>query len=99
MARRPKHPGVILQEIYLDNFGMGSAALAEALHVPGERVAAILHGQASMDADMALRLGRYFDKEGAYWLNLQQNYDLAKAEAEHDYSGIAKHPTITSFFP
>ncbi len=99
MAKKPKHPGTILQDIYLSDLGMNGNALAAALHVSGDQISSILRGQAPIDADLSLRLGRYFSKEPGYWLGLQNTYDLAKAEAEHDYSGIDKHPGIVAFFP
>lgn len=99
MAKTPKHPGLILQATYLADLGISSAALAQALHIESEQLAKILRGQSPIEADMAIRLGRYFGKEPSFWLNLQQAYDLAKAEAEHDYAGIEKHPSVASFFP
>jgi addiction module HigA family antidote len=99
MAKAPKHPGLILQASHLADLGISSAALAQALQVESEHLAKILRGQSPIDADMAIRLGRYFGKEPSFWLNLQQTFDLAKAAAEHDYSGIEKHPSVASFFP
>jgi addiction module HigA family antidote len=99
MAKAPKHPGRILQDQYLSDLGMNGNALAAALHVSGEQISAVLRGQAPVDADLSIRLGLYFSKEPNYWLNLQQAYDLATAQAGHDYSGIAKHPGIVAFFP
>jgi antitoxin HigA-1 len=99
MAKAPKHPGRILQDQYLADLGMNGNALAAALHVPGDLISTILRGQAPIDADLSIRLGLYFSKEPNYWLALQQTYDLAKAQAENDYSGIEKHPGIVAFFP
>lgn len=99
MAKAPKHPGRILQDQYLSDLGMNGNALAAALHVSGDLISTILRGQAPIDADLSIRLGLYFSKEPNYWLNLQQAYDLAKAQTENDYSGIEKHPGIVAFFP
>jgi len=99
VAKKPKHPGLILQEIYLSDLGMNGGALANALKVSGEQISAILRGQAAIDADLSIRLGLYFSKEPTHFIGLQQAYDLAKAQAENDYSGIEKHPGIIAFFP
>jgi addiction module HigA family antidote len=99
MAKTPKHPGSILQAQYLGDLGMNGGQLAAALHVSGDDIATILRGQAPITADLSIRLGLYFSKEPNYWLNLQQAYDLAKAQAEHDYSAIQKHPGMVAFFP
>ena len=39
---------------------------------------------------MAVRLGLYFGVDPRFWLNLQAEYELSRAEAEHDYSGVLR---------
>lgn len=75
----PIHPGEILSE-ELKELGLSANALARALNVPPERVAAILRGQRDVSADTALRLAHFFDTTPQVWLNLQKNYELRKAE-------------------
>lgn len=41
---------------------------------------AIIHGRCSITADMALRLGKYFNTSPEMWINLQSHYDLELAE-------------------
>jgi addiction module HigA family antidote len=43
-------------------------------------VTGILHGTRAITADTALRLGRYFGTSAAFWMNLQQLYELRRAE-------------------
>ncbi len=76
---RPIHPGHVLREI-LEEFEMSANALAKALSVPTNRVTAILNGTRAITADTALRFARYFDTSPEFWLNLQQNYDLRRAQ-------------------
>jgi len=57
---------------------MRASRLATELSVPAERLTAVLTGRRGIDADMALRLARYFNTTARYWLNLQTSYDLAK---------------------
>jgi addiction module HigA family antidote len=76
------HPGEILREEFLKPLGLSANALAMALHVPTTRITEILHERRSVTADTALRLGQYFGTSPQLWLNLQQAYDLSKAEAE-----------------
>jgi addiction module HigA family antidote len=78
---RPVHPGEILRE-ELDVLEMSANALAEALGVPGNRIAAILNGQRGVTADTALRLSRYLGTTAEFWLNLQKTYELRLAERE-----------------
>jgi addiction module HigA family antidote len=53
--------------------GLSANALAEGLHVPPNRITAILNGTRSITADTALRLARYFRTSPQSWLNLQKN--------------------------
>lgn len=82
MTRITTHPGEILREEYLVPYGMSGNALALELHVPANRITEILNGKRAVTADTALRLARYFDTTPGFWLNLQSNHDLSKAQAE-----------------
>ncbi len=79
MARTPIHPGEFLGE-ELRELGVGAAALARDLHIPTNRVTAILNGQRGVTADTALRLGHWFGTSAELWLNLQKSYELRLAE-------------------
>ena len=78
---RPVHPGEILRE-ELDTLGLSANALARALGVPVNRITLLLHGQRGVTADTALRLARYFGTTPQLWLNLQQTWELRRAELE-----------------
>ena len=74
------HPGEILREDYLRPLGMSCAALANALHVPTERVEALVNESCPIDPEMALRLTQYFGGDPHSWLTLQHSYDLKRIE-------------------
>ncbi len=76
----PVTPGEILREDFMEPFGLSANALAKALHVPPNRITAILNGTRSITADTALRLARYFDTTPQSWMNLQKNYELEVAK-------------------
>ena len=81
MARRaPIHPGEILLDEFLSEFGVTSYALAKAIGVPTNRVTGIVNGGRSITADTALRLARFFGNSPKFWMNLQMHYDLEIAE-------------------
>ncbi len=75
------HPGEILSE-ELETLGLSANVLAKALDVSLDRVTAILNGQQSVTADIALRLARYFGMTPQVWLNLQKTYELRQAEID-----------------
>ncbi len=84
--RAPKrvttHPGEILAEEFLAPLGMAANSLAMALHVPANRIGAIVKGQRSVTADTALRLARFFGTTAEFWINLQSAHDLSKARED-----------------
>lgn len=79
---RPIHPGEMLQD-ELQERQVSMNELARALHVPMNRISAIVNGKRSITADTALRLARYFGTSPQMWMNLQIAYDIERAELEH----------------
>jgi antitoxin HigA-1 len=79
---RPIHPGEILREEFLVPLGMSARQLARALDVPANRVSSIVAGKRDVSADTALRLAKALGTGPEVWLNLQQTYDLRKAELD-----------------
>ena len=88
----PIFPGEILHEEFMEPLGLSAAALARALHVPANRITALINGQRGLTADTALRLARYFGTTPEFWVRLQAEYDLRQArrtiakEIEHEIS-------------
>jgi addiction module HigA family antidote len=81
MPRTPIHPGEHLAD-ELREIGMSAAGLARQIAVPVNRITGILNGQRGITADTVLRLAHWFGTTPAFWLNLQQLYELRRAEAE-----------------
>ena len=75
------HPGVVLRRDFLDPLGLSANGLALALRVPAPRITEIIRGRRGVSADTALRLARYFETSGEFWLAVQAAYDLARARA------------------
>ena len=82
------HPGEVLNDLYLEPLDMGPAALASRLGVPHPDIKRLIEGQAPLDADIAIRLARFFGTTPEYWLNLQRNRDLSHARKTIDVSSI-----------
>lgn len=78
---RPVHPGEILRD-EIDAAGVSESTLSNALDIPLNRVTKILKGRQDVTADIALRLARYFGTTPQLWLNLQQAWELRRAEIE-----------------
>jgi addiction module HigA family antidote len=76
MKRRPTHPGEMLREDFLPDYGLTVSSLAEALGVSRQSVNELLRGRRAVSPEMALRLGRLFGNSPEFWLNAQQAVDL-----------------------
>ncbi|MDB5550764.1 MAG: addiction module antitoxin [Rhizobium sp.] len=72
----PIHPGEILREVHLADLNIEAGTLTKKLHVSTSLVEEILAETADIDAEMALRLGRFFRTTPELWLNMQKAYDL-----------------------
>lgn len=75
----PIHPGVYLKEL-LDETGLTQSRLARDIGVPALRISHVVRGKRPVTAELALRLGRYFEQNPRYWLNLQSRYDMDAVE-------------------
>lgn len=62
---------------------MTPSDLAGALHVSVSRVDSLMRGDRPIDAEMALRLARFFGGDAEPWLFLQHHVDLWDAQAAH----------------
>ncbi|MBQ9021985.1 MAG: HigA family addiction module antidote protein [Eggerthellaceae bacterium] len=76
IARRPTHPGEMLREEFMPDFGLSVATLAEKLGVSRQSVNELVHERRSLSPNMALRLARLFGTSPQYWLNLQRGIDI-----------------------
>ncbi len=83
------HPGIMLKENFLDELGIRPARLAKGIGVDRAAIAKILSGKRDISADMSLRLGLFFGQSGAFWHNLQKDYELRKASRER-LAGLKK---------
>lgn len=77
------HPGAMLKEDFLDDLDIKPGALASAIGVDRTAVKNIIEGNRAISADMALRLGLFFNMSAGFWLNLQKDYELRIAEREN----------------
>lgn len=76
------HPGEVLLHDFIETLGITRYRVAKAIGVPQRRIDEICMGTRGITADTALRLGRFFRMEAAFWMNLQNQYDLETTAAE-----------------
>jgi addiction module HigA family antidote len=76
MMRRPSHPGAMLREDFIPDYGLTVAGLAAAIGVSRQSVNELLRERRALSPDMALRLARLFGNRPQFWLDAQRAVDL-----------------------
>ena len=83
----PIHPGEHLAEM-LEELEISQYRLAKTMGTPARRINEIIHGNRSITADTALRLGQALGMTPEFWLNLQCMHDLDVARSSTDVRAI-----------
>lgn len=78
--REPTHPGEMLREEFLVPLGVTQRELANAIHVPYQRVNELVSGKRGVSPATALRLAQAFSTDPGFWMNLQLRWDLYHAQ-------------------
>ena len=73
---RPVHPGEMLREDFLPDYGLSVTSLATALGVSRQTINELLRERRAVSPQMALRLARLFGNSPGFWLNAQRAVDL-----------------------
>lgn len=76
MKRRPTHPGEMLREDFLPDYGLTTSSLAKAIGVSRQSINELLRERRRVSPEMALRLARLFGNSPEFWLNAQRAVDL-----------------------
>ncbi len=85
---RPTHPGEMLREDFMADYGLTVSGLAESLGVSRQTINEVLRERRAVSPAMALRLARVFGNTPEFWLNAQRAIDLW--DAERTYSKALK---------
>ena len=75
---QPTHPGEMLREDFMPDFGLTTTTLAKTLCVSRQTVNELLRERRAITPTMALRLSRLFGNTPEFWLNAQLAVDLWK---------------------
>ena len=80
IMKNPPHPGEILNELYIKENGLSISKTASNIGISRQSLSELVNGKNGITAQTALRLAKAFNTSPRYWLNLQNVYDLQKAE-------------------
>lgn len=91
----PSHPGDFIRAEIIEEFDLSVTKAAEILRVRRATLSALLNGNASLSAEMALRIEKAFEVNMDMLLRMQAWYDasLMRARAgEIDVQRYEHHP-------
>lgn len=77
------HPGDILRHDFLICSEIPIGEVADGAGISATRLTAILDRKLSVDANIDLRLARYFGMSEGFFLGLQIDYDLEEERRTH----------------
>ena len=72
----PVHPGDVLREDFMKPLGLSAYAVAKAIGSTPIAISMICRGKRAVSAEMALKLGHFFDVSPELWMGIQADYDL-----------------------
>jgi len=78
--REPTHPGEMLLYEFLEPMGITQKTLADAIHVPYQRINEIINRRRGITPSTALRLAKYLGTSADFWLNLQMRWDIYRSQ-------------------
>ena len=79
----PTHPGEMLREDFMTDFGLNVSTLATSLGVSRQTANELVQCRRAVTPVMALRLSHLFGNSSQFWLNAQNTYDLWHAERKY----------------
>lgn len=80
MMNNHPHPGEILREDVLRPLGLDVTEAAHRLSLSRTSLSRVINGHAGISLDLAVRLERAGVSSARFWMTLQTNFELARAE-------------------
>lgn len=87
MMKNHPHPGELLREDVLLPLGIEVTDAAQRLGMSRTTLSRVINGRAGISPDLAIRLERAGVSTARFWMALQSNYELSRAEQR-------KQPTV-----
>ena len=76
------HPGEILLAEFIEPAGVTPYRVAKDAGISQPTMNQLVNGKRSISTETALRLATYFGTSPELWINLQNQFDLRKADSE-----------------
>jgi antitoxin HigA-1 len=78
--RAPTHPGELFREILDEQLGLSVSEAARRMNVSRQSLHAVLRGESTVTAEMALRFGRLVGGNPELYVQMQAKRDLWETE-------------------
>ena len=91
----PTHPGEMLREDFLPDYGLSATSLASALGVSRQTINELLRERRALSPIMALKLSRLFKTSPEFWMKAQQARDLYETEIQYQSELAQIEPLLT----
>ena len=79
----PTHPGEMIREDFLPDYGLTTTSLALALGASRETINELVRERRAISPIMALKLARLFKNSPEFWMNAQRARDLWESEQQY----------------
>jgi antitoxin HigA-1 len=80
--KNPPHPGNFIRTEIIQPAGLSVTAAAAALRVSRAALSNLLHGDADLSGDMALRIEKAFGVKMDTLMRMQASYDIAQTRGD-----------------
>ncbi|QSI05819.1 HigA family addiction module antitoxin [Treponema pedis] len=89
---KPVHAGDVLLQEFMEPLNITVYKLAQYTGMSQTRIGQIIKKKRGISVDTALRLAKVFDTSAAFWLNIQNKYDIDIAVGKHSKEIEALQP-------
>ncbi len=97
MIHKPKHPGMMIKSLCLEQLGLSVSQAAKLLKIARPTLSKLVNGHLNISPEMAMRLSIVFNTSEELWINLQAGYDLWKAHKAR--AKLNLHPFAANMRP
>jgi antitoxin HigA-1 len=97
-SRTPTHPGEMVIEEFLIHMHLTKRELADAIHVPYQRVNDVVNRRRGITPSTALRLAKFFGMSVDFWMNLQLRWELIFAQQDETNILREIHPFVSHLY-
>jgi addiction module HigA family antidote len=82
-------PGTVVKD-FLAEYQVSAAKFAEIIKLSQSSIRLLVNNKLKISIPIALRLAKAFGNEPSFWVNLQNDYELAECARDAELQGVLK---------